>query len=96
MTRTKTPCRTRKAAYLRVPSHLRQDASAVVSAKGHRWLRTVGGSAAYAAGATTFALVSDGSTNGIYKLEASATGFVVQPFGIMLPPDAQRDFNFAP
>jgi len=48
----------------------------VVSAKGHRWLRTVGGSAANAAGATTFAFVSDGSTNGVYKLEASAPGFL--------------------
>jgi hypothetical protein len=34
------------------------------------------GKLAYAAGATTFAFVSDGSTNGIYKLEASAPGFL--------------------
>jgi hypothetical protein len=54
------------------------------------------GKLAYAAGATTFAFVSDGSTTGVYKLEASAPGFVVQPFGITLPPDVVKDFAFAP
>jgi hypothetical protein len=54
------------------------------------------GKLAYAAGATTFAFASDVSTTGVYKLEASAPGFVVQPFGITLPPDVLKDFNFAP
>ena len=51
---------------------------------------------AYAAGATTFAFASDGSTSGIYTLEASAPGFVVQPFDITLPPDVLKNFSFAP
>jgi len=54
------------------------------------------GKLAYAAGATTFAFVGDGSTSGVYKLEASAPGFAVQPFDITLPPNVLKDFTFAP
>ena len=54
------------------------------------------GRLAYAAGATTFAFASDGPAAGVYRLEASAPGFVVKPFDITLTPDALKDFNFAP
>jgi len=51
---------------------------------------------AYAAGATTFAFASDATAAGIYRLEASAPGFAIQPMDITLPPDALNNFSFGP
>lgn len=51
---------------------------------------------AYAAGATSFAFVGDGTTAGVYRLEASAPGSAMQTFDITLPPDVLKDFNLAP
>lgn len=51
---------------------------------------------AYAAGATSFVFTSDVTAAGVYRLEANAPGLAMQPFDITLPPDALKDFNFAP
>lgn len=51
---------------------------------------------AYAAGATTFAFASDMAAAGIYRIEASAPDFAIQPIDITLPPDALIDFSFGP
>jgi hypothetical protein len=51
---------------------------------------------AYAAGASAFAFASDATATGIYRLEASAPGFAIQPISITVPPDALSNFSFGP